>query len=470
VTESLTPRGVFRVTVSPDEQAAYLEVAPPQPDHPPVDVDIALAYLAEAGVAYGVDAEDVAVALEKRGTAVLVAQGRPPVDGEDGRLEVAANLLEIGGRPRVGDDGTVDLFDLALIHNVSVGQVLARRVPPVPGEAGMTVRGRVLPPHAGRPVLGAAGRGTKLKPDTLEIVAAVAGHAVIVGDQIDVSAIYQVRGDVGVATGHIEFVGSVVVRGDVRPGFRLQADGNVEIHGNVNGGTIEAGGSVSVRFGILGQARIVAAGTVRAKFVEYADVQAGAEVWVSDGIVQSKVSAGTKVEVLGRYGSVVGGHVFARKSLTARELGSSRGIPTTIEVGAAPGLLPESEKLTGQQTELAKKIQAHQVRLKYFAEQASAGRLNRIGANEMESTTSQLQVLIVEKTKIATRQREVAEMLGDLGVAYVDAQKICHPEVRVVIGTDVLVVRKTQPYVRFRHSAATSHVEMIDLDSVHVPR
>jgi uncharacterized protein len=467
VTEPSPPRAVFRITVSLDEQAAYLEVAAPEPDDPLVDLDEALKHLLEVGIVYGVDEEAVAAALEKRGTAVLVAQARPPVDGKDGWLEVEPSLLEIGGRPSVRDDGEVDLFDLHLIHNVSSGQLLARRVPPVPGEPGMTVRGRILAPRAGRPVVGLPGRGTQLKPETLEIVAAVAGHAVIVGDQIDVSAIYQVRGDVGVATGHIEFVGSVVVRGDVRPGFHLQAGGNVEIHGNVNGGTIEAGGSVSVRYGILGQAKIVAAGTVRAKFVEYADVQAGAEVWVSDGIVQSNVTAGTKVQVLGRYGSVVGGHVFARQSLTARELGSSRGIPTTIAVGAAPGLLPEAERLSAQQDQLAKKIDALKLRLKYFSEQASAGRLNRLGANEMELTSAQLKAVLDERTRIATRQREVNEMLGDLAVAFVDAQKICHAEVRVEIGVDVHVVRQSLPYVRFRHAADPSRIELIDLNTIH---
>jgi uncharacterized protein (DUF342 family) len=462
VTESSTPGSVLRVSVGDSEQAAYLEVAPGER----IDIAAALEYVANAGIIYGVDPEAVAVALEKTGTAVLVAEGRPAIDGQDGRLEVESNLLEIGGRPRVRDDGEVDLFDLHLIHNVSVGQVLARIIPPVPGEPGVTVRGRVLLPRAGRPILRAAGRGAQLKEDTLEIVAAVAGHAVIVGDQVDVSPIYQVRGDVGVATGHVEFVGSVLVRGDVRPGFRVQAEGNVEIHGNVNGGIVEAGGNVSVRYGILGQARIVAAGTVRAKFVEYADVQAGAEVWVADGIVQSNVTAGSLVEVLGRYGSVVGGRVFARKSLTARELGSPRGIPTTIEVGAAPGLQPEAERLTTHQVALAARIQALGLRLAYFQQQANAGRLNRMGATEMEVTTAQLQAALAESNGLTARQGEVNEMLGDLGVAYVDAQKVCHAEVRVVIGKDVHVVRGALMCVRFRHSAQASKVEVVDLDSV----
>ena len=175
-----------------------------------------------------------------------------------------------------------------------------------------------------------------------EIVATLAGHAVVLGDQISVSSIYQVRGDVGVATGHVAFVGSVVVRGDVRPGYKVQADGDVEIHGNVNGGTVEAGGNVSVRYGILSQARVVAAGTVRAKFVEYADVRAGAEVWVSDGIVQSNITAGTTIEVLGRYGSVVGGHVFAQELVGRSRAGLTARYPDGDSGRRRPGATARS--------------------------------------------------------------------------------------------------------------------------------
>jgi len=48
------------------------------------------------------------------------------------------------------------------------------------------------------------------------------------------------------------------------------------------------------------------------------------------------VVAGTSIEVLGHYGAVVGGKVFARRSLIARQLGSHGAIATTIAVGVAP--------------------------------------------------------------------------------------------------------------------------------------
>jgi uncharacterized protein (DUF342 family) len=454
----------YRVEVTPDGLTALLEVTPPAgQDDPPADLGSSLDYLTRVGVLYGVDAEDVGRAARTPGTQVVVAQGRPARDGEDGRLDVEPELLEIGGRPRVEDDGRVDLFDLNLIHTVREGQVLARRVLPTPGEPGMNVRGRGLPARAGKPAPGTAGQGTRLTEDGLEIVAAVDGHVVVVGDHLSVSSIYNVRSDVGVATGHVAYVGSVVVRGNVLAGFRLKADGDVEIHGNVNGGVIEAGGNLSVRYGILGQAQVVAAGTVRAKFIEYADVKAGGAVWISDGIVQSKISA-ARIEVLGRHGSVVGGHVFARMSLTARDLGSAGGVRTTVAVGVAPELVPESQRLSSHQDEMARKVPKLQARIKYFEQQAQIGRLNRIGAQEMESAQVQLKQLFEELEVAAARQLELTQEIAELSGAFIDARDVCHPEVLVVIGTDNLPIRQALRAVRFSHSALSPKIEVTSLD------
>jgi len=209
----------------------------------------------------------------------------------------------------------------------------------------------------------------------------------------------------------------------------------------------------------------VAAGTVRAKFVEYAEVHAGAEVWVSDGIVQSNITAGSTIEVLGRYGSVVGGHVFAQKSLTARELGSPRGIRTAIAVGAAPELLPEAQKLAAQQDELAKKVPLLEARLTYFRKEAAAGRLNRRGAQEMESSASELQALVVERKAVGVRQSEIEEMLGAIAAAFVDARDICHPDVSVIIGANTLSIRQAIRSVRFRNAAHLAKIEITSLDN-----
>ena len=53
--------------------------------------------------------------------------------------------------------------------------------------------------------------------------------------------VLEISGDVGPATGNINFVGSMV-KGNVKSGFVITADGDVEVYGIVEAAKVEAGG------------------------------------------------------------------------------------------------------------------------------------------------------------------------------------------------------------------------------------
>jgi uncharacterized protein (DUF342 family) len=142
-------------------------------------------------------------------------------------VDYDATLLSLGGRPHVAEDGKVNLFDLDLVRNVEVGALLATRTLPTAGEPGITVFGTSIPARPGRVVAVRAGEGVRLADDGLQVFAAMAGHAALVGNLVSVSPIYSIRGDVGPATGNIEFVGSVSVTGSVDAGYRVKAGGDV---------------------------------------------------------------------------------------------------------------------------------------------------------------------------------------------------------------------------------------------------
>jgi uncharacterized protein (DUF342 family) len=77
----------------------------------------------------------------------VVAQGREPVNGEDGRLDFTVNREK-----QVGDlqkDGSMDFRALNLVQTVARDSLIARRYPPTPGSPGMTLFGKELPAEAG---------------------------------------------------------------------------------------------------------------------------------------------------------------------------------------------------------------------------------------------------------------------------------------------------------------------------------
>jgi len=456
------------IAVSTDGLLATLELRPPnlELNETAPTLEAALAKLAEANVRVGVAERQVELALQRPGSPVVVAKAQPPVAGEDGTVTYAPNLLAVAGRPRVDDDGQVSLFDLALVHNVAEGEVLATRAAPTAGGPGINVRGEPIPSRPGKPARVQAGSGTHFSDDGGQILAAVAGHAVLVGDTISVSNVYHVRGDVGPGTGHIDFVGSVRIGGSVERGYRVKASGDVEIQGSMAGGDVEAGGNVSVRYGIQGRdghGSVTAVGTVRAKFIEFATVRAGGNVYASDGIVHSAVESGAVVEVLGVHGSIIGGRLVARELIKARELGSVRGVATEVLVGVDPALIAEAQQVRARGVELTQQLGRVQQRLAQLQQRHRLGTLNSVGRHELVQFHDLYRTFLEERATLGTRQEEFIELLRALPAATVLVEGPCYPAVRVSIGNATRTVDTAWQGVCFKRNQQTQAVDLVGI-------
>ncbi|BDG59374.1 DUF342 domain-containing protein [Caldinitratiruptor microaerophilus] len=452
--------GTVRAWISQDGLAAYLEITPPDPEGKPVTVEDADRALQEAGVLFGIDRQAVerAVAMGARqvpGTRpepVRVATGKPPENGRDAVIEYHPALTAVRGRPRVLPDGSVDLFDLNIVQNVTKGEVLATKTPPTPGTPGTDVRGHPVPARPGRDVPLIPGEGAAISEDGLQVIAATDGHPILNGRRILVRKVFSVAGDVGPGTGNIRFVGSVVVRGNVLAGYSVKADGDVEVTGGLDGGTIEAGGNVTVRFGIQGAGRgkVIAGGSVRARYIENAEVRAGGDVWVADGILHSRVEAGGRCEVLGRRGSIVGGRVGARDSVAARNLGAPMGTPTEIAVGITPSVRREFDELKGKMAAIHQQLEQVQQALAAIQAQAGPdGSLPPARQTVRMRLVQHYQQLQAQRAELEPRLRELEQIVEDARLAWVQAQDTCYPGVKVTIGRSVYAVTDDLKRVRF---------------------
>lgn len=445
--------GRVTLTVSGDQMEVRASVTPPLNGGAPVTVEQVMAELTKAKVVFGIDRETVermvAVAGEEprssEGLPWLVAQGRPPVAGEDGVILHHELLQTPSGYPRLRDDGTADYFELNMVRNVQVGTALATRKPPTRGEPGSDVTGRSLPATEGRDVKLRGGKGTKLAADGQSVLAAIEGHAALNhAGEITVSPIFAVEGDVDFGTGNIDFVGTVVVRGDVGPGFSVKAAQNVEIHGGITGGTVEAGGDVIVRYGIVGNGRglVEAGGKVQCRFVEGAEIKAGGDITVQDGILNAQLFSGSRVMVTGARGSIIGGQVRARLEVSARAIGSSVGTPTEVQVGMAPQVFAERERV---------RRSLHQVEEKLTRAAQTASFLREIEARSPHAFTpyqrQSLQQAVRSQNQCRAEREQLLVSLAALDVQVAEAKggrirafETAYPSVRIVIGTERYMV------------------------------
>jgi uncharacterized protein len=276
----------------------------------------------EAGlerIAHGLNAEPIA------------AKGKPPVPGQNGYLEY---LIDFGGgfSPTAGESGSVDLR-ASLIHNVTPGQPLAVVHPPKAGQPGIDVFGRLVAAEAGKgldPRLG--GNTQRSAHDPNLIVAETMGHARLVDGVLEVQEFYLVDGDVDYASGNITFGKSVLVRGDVKAGFSVDAGGDVEITGLVEDCIVKAQGKLMVKGGFTGQGKgqLQSRGEIVLGYVRNQAVRCESNIRVQKEAVNSRLQSRESVIV---NGLLTGGKAQARYAIECQIAGTETGTPTQLEAG-----------------------------------------------------------------------------------------------------------------------------------------
>ncbi|MBI3824962.1 MAG: DUF342 domain-containing protein [Candidatus Rokubacteria bacterium] len=320
----------------------------------PLAAETARDVLATAGVAYGIDDAALgAVATAPFVRPVLVARGTPPQDGRDAGVEWLLAPGPAGGprRPRVAEDGSVDYRDLEEDAAIPPDTAIARKVPVAPpGSPGRTVRDQEIVPRTGKDLSLAryAGSNVKLTADESALVSTATGMVVRAGDKISVTSVRTIEGDVDFKVGNVRFDGSVTIKGSIKPGFRVQATGAIDIAGEIDSAHVEGGGDVKIARGVVGEGSTVkAAGALRVAYLHEAHAEVGGPMTVISEIWRSTVTCQDVVQVNGR---IVGGEVRAAKAVIAQTLGSTTATPTLVQAGgdappahdetSAPGYKP----------------------------------------------------------------------------------------------------------------------------------
>ena len=92
-----------------------------------------------------------------------------------------------------------------------------------------------------------------LSKDGLGLIAQINGYPTLVDSCLHVDPTYTLDGDVDFATGNVTCIGHLVITGDVKAGFNVKGAQNVTVFGVVDGGEIDAGGSVLLHGNLFGQ-------------------------------------------------------------------------------------------------------------------------------------------------------------------------------------------------------------------------
>jgi uncharacterized protein len=351
------------VEISDDEMSAKLTVVPPQSenDHFTTIDDVRNAFK-RRNIVYGVDESRMAELSAKLSQLesskninepieVDIAFGTPTTNGEDARIEYLYKKNEEESQapvPEETDDGRIDYRAVHKIDNITKGTILAHKIPPTKGMSGMTVTGKTLVAVDGKDIDVTMGKGVVASPGNKdEWIADTDGQVIIKENKISVLALYEIPGDVNLSTGNIDFIGTVIVRGDVKDGFKVYAGEDLVVNGVVEGAELKCSGKLSIAGGVSGndKAKIFCVGDANIKYIRNAIVEVGGSLTSGQAIMHSKVTVGKKVTVAGKKGVIVGGQVIAGEEVNAASMGSNFATPTEVIVGEAVGLRDELQKM-----------------------------------------------------------------------------------------------------------------------------
>ncbi|MBM2834741.1 MAG: hypothetical protein HW406_1902 [Candidatus Brocadiaceae bacterium] len=431
------------IKVSDDHMKVYLTVKPVAQEDIDINSDDVLKILQSKNVSFGIKEEVIKNTLDKVKQEkfsmenVLIAEGDHAINGEDGRLEF---LFDVDKKikPHEGVHGKVDFHDLSIVENVEKERPLVKLIDSTLGTPGKNVYGKMVNPTHGKPCVLPIGENTKVSDkDTKLLVSCIDGIVKYAGGVVSVKSCCTVEKDVDFSTGNITSKGTVVVKGNVRSGFILDAIGDIEVWGTVEDSIIKSKGNVLVKGGFIGsgKGKIEAEGDATIGFARNQTIVA-TNVIILREAVDCTIYAKNTVKVSGDKISIEGGITTAGAVIEVESLGSKNEALTDVEVGinyvAHPNKMNTRKEISGLKAVL-KTVDKELNTL--HAIQKAKGELPAQYTNTFD--------------RLLSRREELAKKLNDLASeekisvtedAKVVVNKVVHPGVEITIGESTMTI------------------------------
>jgi len=294
--------------------------------------------------------------------AAVVAKGRPPRHGTPRVLawkpSIVERIAEIEARTADPDapgnddkpgspsrdaqdagesDEAVDHYGHSAFIIVKQSDALGTITPPDAGEDGEDIFGEVIAAKQ-------SPTPSYIDAETLEltedhrVLARNCGRLIYDGSRRSIERTLEIKGDVGFATGHIDFPGPVIVQGGVKDRFRIESMSDTTVRKLVEAAHIRSARDILIERGVAGRdaALLEARRNVTANYFEATTVVAEGDCIVQKEITNCDITARGSVVI--ENGAIRGGCITAAHAIRAGVVGSVQEVPTEITVGSIPSL------------------------------------------------------------------------------------------------------------------------------------
>lgn len=426
---------ITKVFISSNKLEAYINIEPPKNFGLPPNVESLRIVLSNNNVIYGI----IERILDNLGKSpiynknIIVARGVKPINGVDGSYKILFRKVK-DLRPKERKDGTVDFHNLDIVENVKKDQALCHITLPTPGTNGISVTGEKIPCIKGKPVPSLLGKNTRLNKDGTEIYATIDGQVDYDYDygKINVSETLFIEENVDVSTGNIKVSGNIIVKGGVHPGFSVEADGNIEIHGGVSSATLISGGNIILRSGAIGS-DLNCNGNLTSRFIENSKVLVKGNI-KTDYIMNSNIKCGKTLQTTSSISKIVGGVYLVGENIEARIIGSTAGVNTHIELGTDSSIIKRQQELLKNLPSLLSKAHSLKSLISLLRQYEAANRLTPEKKNMLDNAVFSYQEIdkLIENGKKELDQ--IGELINTKGYGRIICRDTIHAGTTVKIG------------------------------------
>ena len=369
---------------------------------------------------------DIKIESIVSGKAVLIAQGTPPIKGDDAEVTY---LQPPDRKPVIREDGKADYYDMNFIYEIEEGTWLGEKIHAKPGTPGTNVYNE--------PVAAQNGRDIPLKYDRNSAYEVEENGKTIIRSKISgvlenskgivgVNYHLPINGDVGIETGNIDFHGSISIRGTVHPGFSVVAKGDISIEGpeGVSGAKLikSIDGDIFIRGGIfgLGQTRVEAGGNIFVKHVNDAHLVADSNVNIGLYAIGSNIS-GHSIMVDERNGKIIGGTAIAKSTIVTAVSGNRLERRTELIINSVNKA--EGMEMIQSKAALLKSMQEDILELE--------SQVNRILPVVDKLTKPQIAAFEQTKLKLLSNKESAANLDREIKQYMIDLRSVDKEEIQV---------------------------------------
>ncbi|WP_284139976.1 MULTISPECIES: FapA family protein [unclassified Virgibacillus] len=341
----------FKINNSKDRMNAYLHCTD---EYSELDVQLhesdMINFLKQQNIRFGIIQENVQLIVSKDASIqfpLLIAQGTPAQHGKD-----SETTYEFDFSTEITKSDDWNFRDVMRIPSVKSGQRLATITEPTKGQDGMDIFGNKLAARDGKPSNVKPGKHVIYKESDLSFYADADGQVSVNDRFIHVHNVYELNETITMKTGNIDFVGSIIIKGDIPSGYTVKAEGDIKVFGMVEAATVISGGSIMISEGLAGLQKGVlkAADSIHIGYINQGIVHAGKDLYVENSILHSECTA--ENQVFCQRGNIIGGSLSAGKSIEAKDIGNRLNTKTELYFGIMKEVNEREQKLNAEKKEL----------------------------------------------------------------------------------------------------------------------